>query len=96
MGAVVTPRVRRLFKPSYTTSGYISDIEVEEWSDEDEAEWWETAKDSSELVVLVDGRVRQICEVLDEWDVLPEGDGVTEGDGAPEGMGPGEDEDGRW
>ena len=24
MGAVATPRVRRLFKPSYTTSGYIS------------------------------------------------------------------------
>ena len=26
VGAVATPRVRRLFKPSHTTSGYISDF----------------------------------------------------------------------
>ena len=64
--------------------------EDDEWSEEDEEEWWEAAEDSSELVVLPDGRVRQLHEVIDEWGGLPEGDG------APEGMGPGEDEDGRW
>ena len=63
--------------------------EDDEWSEEDEEEWWEAAEDSSELVVLPDGRVRQLHEVIDEWGGLPEGDG------APEGMGPGEDEDGR-
>ena len=64
--------------------------EDDECSEEDEEEWWEATEDSSELVVLPDGKVRQLHEVIDEWGGLPEGDG------APEDMGPGEDEDGRW
>ena len=61
--------------------------EDDEWSAEDEEEWWEAAEDSSELVVLPDGRVRQLWEVVDEWGGLPDGVDVPEGSA--------EDEDGR-
>ena len=62
----------------------------EEWSDEDEANWWELANDSSELVVSRDGRVRELSEVLKEWNELPAGNCAVDG------MGPDEDEeDGR-
>ena len=53
--------------------------EDDEWSAEDEEEWWEAAEDSSELVVLPDGRVRQLWEVVDEWGGLPDGVDVPEG-----------------
>ena len=62
--------------------------EIDDWSEEDVAEFWEAAKDSSELVVLADGRIRELWEVVDEWSGEPEGVDV------PEGLA--EDQYGRW